>query len=230
VFWGYAARHNPAMVVGMNSVLVSLRRLMACSLFVVGVSTAASGEVSAKAVCPPGQIMVTTSKGVRTCVKPRPSQQKVYTGPTVVNRLPFSSSTPTVTSASALATAFAVDATALANCSSGSFKSCAVKVWGRKDPWNLQYEGRSAEYARPWVALFAKYQSVGARIYQNLAEPGNGISDTDPVWAGYYRFEFDGFAYHYELLSSTLSSNPADWLVPGCRSCMGFKLIEVTAL
>lgn len=217
------------MVVGMKAVSVSLHRLLVLPLLVLGVSVPFSGEVSAKSTCPPGQVLVTTSKG-RMCAKPKPAQQKVYTGPTVVNRLPFSVTAPVASSGAALANAFAVDATSLANCSSGSFKSCAVKVWGRKDPWNLQYEGRSAEYARPWVALFAKYRSVGAEIYTNLAEPGNGISDTDPRWAGYYRFEVDGTAYHFELISSSMSTKPADWLVPGCRACMGFKLIAVNSI
>lgn len=216
------------MVVGMKALSTPFRRLLVLPLLVLGVSTPFSGEVSAKTACPPGQVLVTTSKG-RVCAKPKPAQQKVYTGPTVVNRLPFSTATPVAVSDAALANAFAVDATSLANCSSGAFKSCAVKVWGRKDPWNLQFEGRSAEYERPWVALFTKYRTVGAEIYTNLAEPGNGIKDTDPRWSGYYLFEVGGVAYQFELLSSTMSNKPVDWLVPGCRVCMGFKLIAVSS-
>jgi hypothetical protein len=192
----------------------------------LSVLTFGSVPASAKSVCPTGQVRVMSGKKPM-CVKPKPTSQRVYTGPVVVNGLPFSTVKPTVTSPEALARLFAADATSLANCSA-IFPSCAVKVWGRKDPWNLKYEGRAAEYFRPWVPLFEKYRALGADIYQNLAETGSsGFAATDPAWAGYYRFELAGQVFHFELVSSTMSSKPSQWLVPGCRACMAFQLLSI---
>lgn len=221
------------MVSGMKT--LRIRRLLGATLLLLGfcvtsvsVPTAASASAAARAACPSGQVRVSTPKG-SVCVKPktRPAPQRVYTGPAVVGGVPFPANPPASQDPQVLANAFASDATALANCSA-IFPSCAVKVWGRKDPWNLKYEGRSDAYFRPWVTLFAKYQASGAKIYQNLAEDGSGsFKDTDPAWAGYYRFEIDGKAFHFELISSTMSNKPANWLVPGCRACMAFQLFLV---
>lgn len=176
--------------------------------------------------CPPGQVLTATTKG-KACIKVSPAPFASYKGPVVYGKVPFPVSLPAGLSNTRIVAEFAKDAAAINNCASGLFDSCARKVWGRRDPWNLIVEGRSSAYEVPWVKLFAKYSAAGVTVSHDLGDAFPGLyTNTDPVFAGVYRLDLPGgdvIWVEYETASG--SSDPTRWLVPGCRLCSRYSVV-----
>lgn len=148
-----------------------------------------------------------------------------YTGPKVVNGLPFTRSLPTGSPLD-VAQAFARDATNLLNCEYGLFDRCAISVWGRRDPWMLTQEGKDAAFDAPWVALWSKYNAVGVEIWQRngpyTAVYPNGVPTLDL----YYRLTIGGQVFRLSLRENppSVPSDPNSWYVPGCPFCFAYEV------
>ena len=188
------------------------------------ISTPASAATQ-PVTCPAGQILKTTPTG-KKCSKATATKYNAYRGPVVVNKLPFAARLATGLSTAQIAAEFAKDAAAITNCASGLFDSCARKVWGRRDPWNMLVEGRSVTYETPWVKLFAKYAAAGVTVSHDLGDWSPGLyKNSDPVFAATYRLAFpNNTSAWVDYESASGAANPADWLQPGCRMCVRYNV------
>ena len=178
--------------------------------------------VSTTTSAPPKTTNKTTLKQappVKNTTRVKPS----YTGPRVVAGLPFTRVAPSG-SARELAQAFARDATDLLNCHYGRFDKCAKAVWGRRDPWKMPLEGKSAAFNAPWVALWEKYEQAGVVVWQSNGPYTDRYPQGVPMLDLFYRLTIDGQTFELWMRDDPGHSltNPSSWYVPGCAVCHAY--------
>jgi hypothetical protein len=175
---------------------------------------------------PPKNTKKTTNK---TTLKQIPLPKRVtpvkppYTGPKVVSGLPFARSVPNG-SARDLAQAFARDATDLLNCHYGRFDKCAKAVWGRRDPWKMPLEGKTAAFNAPWVVLWEKYEQAGVVVWQSNGPYTDRYPQGVPMLDYFYRLTIGDQTFEIWMRDDPEHSltNPSSWYVTGCAVCHAY--------